>query len=355
MLAGIGQRARRARSCYASMTLAMLRADREQTRAPPRGSSTCWHRPRAPTSRSSSRRSEPTETRVSVRTTDRADAVAITSAFGGGGHARAAGCTVDRAARGRAGRGPGRVPSASWIAAMLGVVNLDKPVGADLARHGRPPAPADRDATDRPRRHARPARVRRAAHPGRRGDPLQRGAVGRRASATTRDIRLGQQLGTDDARGSDHRRRRAAAWRGADRRGARNIRRHVRAAAAAFSARKVGRRTAYRAARAGKPIELQPRQRHGRHASTVLDISPATGGWTSDRLRCGPGTYVRSIARDLGERLGCGGHLAPCAAPRPPGCGSRTPSRRSSSGAAPARVAWPRPSCRWRRCCRCRG
>ena len=33
-------------------------------------------------------------TRVSVRTSDRADAVAITAAFGGGGHARAAGCTV---------------------------------------------------------------------------------------------------------------------------------------------------------------------------------------------------------------------------------------------------------------------
>jgi bifunctional oligoribonuclease and PAP phosphatase NrnA len=33
--------------------------------------------------------------RVSVRTTERADAVAITSAFGGGGHARAAGCSVD--------------------------------------------------------------------------------------------------------------------------------------------------------------------------------------------------------------------------------------------------------------------
>jgi phosphoesterase RecJ-like protein len=32
---------------------------------------------------------------VSVRTTDRADAVAITSAFGGGGHARAAGCSLD--------------------------------------------------------------------------------------------------------------------------------------------------------------------------------------------------------------------------------------------------------------------
>ena len=35
------------------------------------------------------------EVRVSVRTTALADAVAITSAFGGGGHPRAAGCTVD--------------------------------------------------------------------------------------------------------------------------------------------------------------------------------------------------------------------------------------------------------------------
>jgi bifunctional oligoribonuclease and PAP phosphatase NrnA len=34
------------------------------------------------------------EVRVSVRTSARADAVAITSAFGGGGHVRAAGCTV---------------------------------------------------------------------------------------------------------------------------------------------------------------------------------------------------------------------------------------------------------------------
>lgn len=37
----------------------------------------------------------PNQVRVSVRTSSRADAVAITSVFGGGGHARAAGCTVD--------------------------------------------------------------------------------------------------------------------------------------------------------------------------------------------------------------------------------------------------------------------
>ncbi|MGH2417953.1 MAG: DHH family phosphoesterase, partial [Candidatus Limnocylindria bacterium] len=38
---------------------------------------------------------DPTHVRVSVRTSARADAVAITSAFGGGGHARAAGCSID--------------------------------------------------------------------------------------------------------------------------------------------------------------------------------------------------------------------------------------------------------------------
>jgi phosphoesterase RecJ-like protein len=36
-----------------------------------------------------------THTRASVRTSARTDAVAITSAFGGGGHARAAGCTIE--------------------------------------------------------------------------------------------------------------------------------------------------------------------------------------------------------------------------------------------------------------------
>jgi phosphoesterase RecJ-like protein len=38
---------------------------------------------------------EPRRIRVSVRTSERADAVAITTRFGGGGHPRAAGCTLD--------------------------------------------------------------------------------------------------------------------------------------------------------------------------------------------------------------------------------------------------------------------
>ncbi len=38
---------------------------------------------------------DPTHVRISVRTSARADAVAITEAFGGGGHARAAGCAIE--------------------------------------------------------------------------------------------------------------------------------------------------------------------------------------------------------------------------------------------------------------------
>ena len=76
-----------------------------------------------------------------------------------------------------------------------------------------------------------------------------------------------------------------------------------------FSARKQGGQTAHRAARAGAPIELAAR-------SVRVDGIDLLGvdrgdGWLDARvdIRCGPGTYIRSIARDLGERLGTGGYL----------------------------------------------
>jgi tRNA pseudouridine55 synthase len=76
-----------------------------------------------------------------------------------------------------------------------------------------------------------------------------------------------------------------------------------------FSARKVAGRAAYRAARSGEPVELSTR-RVTVHTMDVLALQ-ADDSWTdvSIDLRCGPGTYVRSIARDLGEALGCGGYL----------------------------------------------
>ena len=78
----------------------------------------------------------------------------------------------------------------------------------------------------------------------------------------------------------------------------------------AFSARKLGGRTAHRAARNGQALALAPR------TVTVDSIEVEDISRTNEAvdvtidLRCGPGTYVRSIARDLGEQLGCGGYLA---------------------------------------------
>jgi tRNA pseudouridine55 synthase len=77
----------------------------------------------------------------------------------------------------------------------------------------------------------------------------------------------------------------------------------------AYSARKAGGVVAYEAARRGSALDLAPREVtiHGIELrATVLG-----DGWLDVHLdvQTGPGTYVRSLARDLGERLGCGGYL----------------------------------------------
>ena len=92
MLAGIGQRAGR-RIVFASMTAAMLASTGEQPTAS-EGFIDLLASTKMADVTILFKEVGPQETRVSVRTTARADAVAITSAFGGGGHVRAAGCTV---------------------------------------------------------------------------------------------------------------------------------------------------------------------------------------------------------------------------------------------------------------------
>src|SRR5271165_4494318 len=72
-----------------------------------------------------------------------------------------------------------------------------------------------------------------------------------------------------------------------------------------FSAAKVDGRRAYALARRGKAISLEARP-VTIHAITVL-------AYAYPRLRievqCGKGTYIRSLARDIGDRLGCGAYL----------------------------------------------
>jgi phosphoesterase RecJ-like protein len=93
MLAGIDQRAD-GRIVFASMTLAMLASTGEQPTAS-EGFVDLLGSSRLADVTILFKEVGPAETRVSVRTSSRADAVTIAAAFGGGGHPRAAGCTVN--------------------------------------------------------------------------------------------------------------------------------------------------------------------------------------------------------------------------------------------------------------------
>lgn len=72
-----------------------------------------------------------------------------------------------------------------------------------------------------------------------------------------------------------------------------------------YSAIKRDGQPLYKLARQGQIIELEPRP------VTVYQLELLS--WHQPdltlRLVCSAGTYVRSLAHDLGERLGCGGHL----------------------------------------------
>lgn len=72
-----------------------------------------------------------------------------------------------------------------------------------------------------------------------------------------------------------------------------------------YSAIKVAGQPLYKLARAGVEVQLQPRPIEI-HVLDLIDWqSPAL---TLD-VECSKGTYIRSLAYDLGERLGCGAHL----------------------------------------------
>ena len=72
-----------------------------------------------------------------------------------------------------------------------------------------------------------------------------------------------------------------------------------------FSALKISGRPAYKLARSGQPVDLQPRD------VRIDGLEIMSWQWPLLKLRidCGRGTYVRAIARDLGEMLKTGGYL----------------------------------------------
>lgn len=73
-----------------------------------------------------------------------------------------------------------------------------------------------------------------------------------------------------------------------------------------YSALKQGGEPLYLKARRGEAVEAPPREVDIHR----LELVSRTENTLSLYVECGSGTYVRSLAVDLGEKLGCGAHLS---------------------------------------------
>ncbi len=72
-----------------------------------------------------------------------------------------------------------------------------------------------------------------------------------------------------------------------------------------YSAVHVGGKRAYQAARSGEEVELSPRQ----VTVTRIDLLEHSPPEATIRVACSKGTYIRSLARDIAQRLGTCAHV----------------------------------------------
>ncbi|MDD5543741.1 MAG: tRNA pseudouridine(55) synthase TruB [Acidobacteriia bacterium] len=72
-----------------------------------------------------------------------------------------------------------------------------------------------------------------------------------------------------------------------------------------FSSKKISGISAHRMARKNLPVHLSPAAVH----VFRFEISKRLGDEARFEVECSAGTYVRSLAHDLGQALGCGAHL----------------------------------------------
>jgi tRNA pseudouridine55 synthase len=72
-----------------------------------------------------------------------------------------------------------------------------------------------------------------------------------------------------------------------------------------FSAKKIAGHPAYKLARQGKPVELKP----ATVRITSFEITGLDGANAGFSMSISAGGYVRSVAHELGQDLGCGAHL----------------------------------------------
>ena len=73
-----------------------------------------------------------------------------------------------------------------------------------------------------------------------------------------------------------------------------------------YSAKKTGGRKFYELARAGEEVPREPKRVHVQG----IELESGAPERLTFKVTCSSGTYLRSLAHDIGEMLGCGGHLA---------------------------------------------
>jgi tRNA pseudouridine55 synthase len=149
-------------------------------------------------------------------------------------------------------------------------------------------------------------------------------------------VRFGAETETDDSTGEPAREA-ACPERDAVEQGMRALTGVIEQIPPAYSAKRVGGRRAYNAARRGEPLALAP--------ATVVVHGWAVRAWRECEvdvtIECGGGTYVRALARDLGRLAGSAAHLSVLRRVR---SGAFTVADASSLDSLRAGEARPRPA-----------
>ncbi|TLY52055.1 MAG: tRNA pseudouridine(55) synthase TruB [Gammaproteobacteria bacterium] len=124
--------------------------------------------------------------------------------------------------------------------------------------------------------------------------------------AYTAECRLGATTTTDDSEGEIVETRAVPALSvQAIESALKNLRGRITQVPPVYSALKQGGVALYKRARRGEEVAVPPREVE----VFRFDLIEHSGDMLKLHVECGSGTYVRSLARDLGESLGCGAHL----------------------------------------------
>ena len=120
------------------------------------------------------------------------------------------------------------------------------------------------------------------------------------------ECKLGETTTTDDAEGDVIERRPVPGYDDAAVRGVlAMLSGRITQIPPIYSALKQGGVPLYRRARRGENVQAPPRDVDVYR----FELLENAHGCLRLRVECGSGTYVRSLVRDLGERLGCGAHV----------------------------------------------